>query len=42
MAGKEVSGLQNSCADLFDGASMIVVCGEQTDESAVRPFGRAV
>ena len=36
MAGKEVSGLQNSCADLFDGASMIVVCGEQTDESAVR------
>ena len=36
MAGKEVSGLQNSCADLFDGASMIVVHGEQTDESAVR------
>lgn len=36
MAGKEVSGLQNSCADLFDGASMIVVCGERTDESAVR------
>lgn len=36
MAGKEVSGLQNSCADLFDGASMIVVHGERTDESAVR------
>lgn len=36
MAGKEVSGFGNSCADLFDGASMIVAeCG-QTDAEAVR------
>ena len=35
MAGKEVSGLENSCADLFDGASMIVVENERTDAGAV-------
>ena len=32
MAGKEVSGFENSCADLFDGASMIVVRERDTDE----------
>lgn len=35
MAGKEVSGYANSCADLFDGASMIVVREENTDPAAV-------
>ena len=35
MAGKEVSGYANSCADLFDGASMIVVREEDTDPAAV-------
>ena len=36
MAGKEVSGFGNSCADLFDGASMIVVENERTDPEAIR------
>ena len=31
MAGKEVSGYENSCEDLFDGASMIVTRNERTD-----------
>lgn len=35
MAGKEVSGLENSCATLFDGASVIVVKNRCTDDSAV-------
>ena len=36
MAGKEVSGYENSCEDLFDGASMIVTRNERTDPDAVR------
>ena len=36
MAGREVSGLENSDARLFDGASMIVVENENTDAEAVR------
>lgn len=36
MAGKEVSGFQNSCADLFDGASMIIAERAETDAAAVR------
>ena len=35
MAGKEVSGLENSCETLFDGASMIVVDHPQMDPAAV-------
>ncbi len=35
MAGKEVSGLENSCETLFDGASMIVVDHPQTDAAAI-------
>lgn len=34
MAGKEVSGIQNACADLFDNASMVVTRGICTDEAA--------
>lgn len=36
MAGKEVSGFENSCAELFDGASMIVTENENTDPAAVK------
>lgn len=35
MAGKEVSGIENACADLFDSASMVITHGIYTDESAV-------
>lgn len=35
MAGKEVSGFENSDAALFDGAAMIVVQSEKTDGEAV-------
>lgn len=35
MAGKEVSGIQNACADLFDGASMIITPDPRTDERAL-------
>lgn len=35
MAGKEVSGLENSAETLFDGASMIVTECEKTDPAAV-------
>lgn len=36
MAGKEVSGIENACAELFDGAGMIIThCGE-TDGNAVK------
>ncbi|MCR5686866.1 MAG: prephenate dehydrogenase [Lachnospiraceae bacterium] len=35
MAGKEVSGYENACADLFVGASMILCTDEFTDSAAV-------
>ena len=35
MAGKEVSGYNNACADLFDGASMILCRDRYTDEGAL-------
>lgn len=35
MAGKEVSGIQNACADLFDRASMVITSCEKTDASAL-------
>ncbi len=34
MAGKEVSGVENACADLFDGASMVLTRSGYTDDSA--------
>ncbi|MFQ7036275.1 MAG: prephenate dehydrogenase/arogenate dehydrogenase family protein, partial [Candidatus Borkfalkia sp.] len=34
MAGKEVSGIRNADADLFRGASMILVENERTDAAA--------
>ena len=40
MAGKEVSGLENSDASLFDGASMIIAENEHTDAEAVRLLER--
>lgn len=36
MAGREVSGFENSQETLFDGASMIIVENERTDREAVR------
>ena len=35
MAGKEVSGIQNACAQLFDGANMVVTRNRQTDLNAL-------
>ncbi len=35
MAGKEVSGIENACAALFEGASMIITKSEKTDDSAL-------
>ena len=35
MAGKEVSGVENACADLFDRASMVITSNIYTDERAV-------
>ena len=35
MAGKEVSGIQNACAQLFDGANMVVTRNPQTDLKAL-------
>lgn len=35
MAGKEVSGIKNACADLFDGASMIITVNERTDAQSL-------
>lgn len=34
MAGKEVSGVENACADLFDSASMVITSNIYTDERA--------
>ncbi len=36
MAGKEVSGVENACADLFDGASIIIVNNQNSDIYAVQ------
>lgn len=35
MAGKEVSGIENACADLFDGRSMVITSNADTDSKAV-------
>ncbi len=35
MAGKEVSGVENACEDLFDRASMVITRGIYTDERAL-------
>jgi prephenate dehydrogenase len=35
MAGKEVSGIENACADLFDKASMVITHGAQTNDESV-------
>ena len=35
MAGKEVTGIENACQDLFDRASMVITHGERTDEKSV-------
>jgi len=35
MAGKEVTGIENACADLFDKASMVITHGIYTDERAL-------
>jgi len=36
MAGKEVSGVENACANLFDGASIIIVNNRNSDIYAVQ------
>lgn len=35
MAGKEVSGIENACADLFSRASMVITSDESTNSSAL-------
>ncbi len=35
MAGKEVSGLENACAQLFDGANMVITRNRETDAQAL-------
>ena len=35
MAGKEVSGIENACADLFDKASMVITHDNRTDKTAL-------
>ena len=35
MAGKEVSGIENACAELFDGKNMVITGNSETDEKAV-------
>ncbi len=45
MAGKEVSGIENACANLFDGASMVITgCGKTNKNSVekVRMLTRAM
>ena len=42
MAGKEVSGVQNACADLFDNASMVLTRNIYTDERAYGLIKRLV
>lgn len=36
MAGKEVSGIENACANLFDGANMVITHNEKTEPSALQ------
>lgn len=35
MAGKEVSGIENACADLFDNANMVITYSDKTDRKAL-------
>lgn len=42
MAGKEVSGVENACADLFDSASMVITHGIYTDERALNTVKKLV
>lgn len=35
MAGKEVSGIENACVDLFDRASMVITSSEKTERGAL-------
>lgn len=36
MAGKEVSGIENSCENLFDNANMVITLCEHTDKQALK------
>ena len=40
MAGKEVSGIENACAELFDGASMVITSDSKTDAAALEIMRR--
>lgn len=40
MAGKEVTSISNSCAHLFDGASMIITVNDNTDAAALSTLKR--
>ena len=42
MAGKEVSGVENACADLFDSASMVITRGICADERSFDTVKRLV
>ncbi|MDE7082203.1 MAG: prephenate dehydrogenase [Clostridia bacterium] len=40
MAGKEVSGIENACAGLFDGRSMVITSNADTDAAALDTLRR--
>lgn len=40
MAGKEISGIGAACADLFDGASIVITINDGTDEGALSTIRR--
>lgn len=42
MAGKEVSGIENACADLFDRANMVLTSGILTDKDAYETVKKLV
>ncbi len=42
MAGKEVSGIENACADLFDKASMVVTDGDKADPAALKNLKKII
>jgi prephenate dehydrogenase len=42
MAGKEVSGIHNACADLFDRASMVLTHGKLTDSNAYETIKKLI
>ncbi|MDE7300916.1 MAG: prephenate dehydrogenase/arogenate dehydrogenase family protein [Clostridia bacterium] len=42
MAGKEVSGVENACADLFDKASVVICDGEKVDPDILQAYKKII